>query len=262
MMKNKTILILVDGMRPDAIKLSKNEFLRELAKKGKYTYKARAVMPSCTLPCHSSLFFSVDPLRHGITTNTWKPMVRPIDSLIDIINKYEGKAGMFYNWEELRDLNRPGSLHRSYYQSICEGKNIEEEQKKEQEMTNLAIEYIKKESPDFLFLYLGYTDHAGHDFGWMEEEYNEVLSNAMECVKKLWEATAYDYQLIITADHGGHGRDHGNDIPEDMTIPIIMVGDQFNHGMIEEASIKDIAPTIVKLLDIKAPIEWEGKSLY
>ncbi len=261
-MKHKVILILVDGMRPDAVELSQNDFLRELAKKGKHTFKARTVMPSCTLPCHSSLFFSVDPQRHGITTNTWRPMVRPIDSLIDAIRKNDGKAGMFYNWEELRDLNRPGSLHRSYYQTIGDVRSIEEEMEKEQEMTNLAINYMKKESPDFLFLYLGYTDYAGHDYGWMEKEYNVTLSNAMDCIKSLWEAVSCDYQVIITADHGGHGRDHGYDIPEDMTIPIIMVGDQFHPETMEEASIKDIAPTIMKLLNIKVPIEWEGRPLY
>lgn len=257
----KVILVLVDGMRPDAILENRNEFLRELAYHNRYTLKAKTIMPCCTLPCHSSLFFSVDADRHGITNNTWKPLVRPIDSLIDVVNKEGKKAGMFYNWEELRDLNRPGSLNRSYYQRIEEGKNIILEMEKEQEMTKIVTDYIKKEAPDFVFLYLGYTDHAGHDFGWMSDEYGEVLSNAIGCIEKLWKEVNTEYSMVIIADHGGHGRDHGYDIPEDMTIPIILAGEGLASGEIEKASIKDIAPTIAKLLQLKVPLEWEGKAL-
>ena len=37
--------------------------------------------------------------------------------------------------------------------------------------TDFAMDYIVKESPDFVFLYLCFPDGAGHDFGWMSEEY-------------------------------------------------------------------------------------------
>ena len=30
--------------------------------------------------------------------------------------------------------------------------------------------------------------------------------------------------ILLTADHGGHGRGHGSDCPEDMTIPLVMNG--------------------------------------
>ena len=40
-------------------------------------------MPSVTLPCHMSLFHSVDPDRHGITTNGYVPQVRPIKGMFD-----------------------------------------------------------------------------------------------------------------------------------------------------------------------------------
>jgi hypothetical protein len=40
-------------------------------------------MPSVTLPCHTSMFRGVTPERHGITTNTWTPQVRPVPSIID-----------------------------------------------------------------------------------------------------------------------------------------------------------------------------------
>lgn len=46
-------------------------------REGSYSLRARTVMPSVTLPCHMSLFHSVDPGRHGILTNTYVPQARP-----------------------------------------------------------------------------------------------------------------------------------------------------------------------------------------
>ena len=51
-------------------------------------------------------------------------------------------------------------------------------------------------------------------------------------------------------------------MPEDMTIPIIMLGNGIDTaGDISGANIKDIAPTITKLLGIEPDPDWEGKSL-
>ena len=34
----------------------------------------------------------------------------------------------------------------------------------------------------------------------------------------------------MTADHGGHNRNHGDDVPEDMTIPVVLKGKRFPSG--------------------------------
>lgn len=71
-----------------------------------------------------------------------------------------------------------------------------------------------------------------------------------------------DYTVIVTADHGGHERMHGTDAPEDMTIPIMITGKGIEAGkVLQDANIKDIAPTIVKLLGVEPDEEWEGGSL-
>jgi len=109
----KTLLILVDGMRPDAIE--NMPAVQELMKKSTYTLDARTVMPSVTLPCHVSLFHSVDPERHGTTTNVYAPQVRPIKGLCEVLSDHGKKNAFFYDWEQLRDLTRPGSLTFSYF---------------------------------------------------------------------------------------------------------------------------------------------------
>lgn len=259
-MNNKVVLVLVDGMRPDGIEQCGNPYLLDLKKESTSCFHSTTIMPSVTLPCHTSLFLSVNPERHGITTNLWMPPVRPIDGICEAVNKNDKKSAMLYNWEELRDLSRPGSLSFSHFQKMLDDDNAC--MQSEQEMTDIAINYIKKEAPDFMFLYLGYVDIAGHNYGWMGKEYLAGIANASNCIKKLKETLPKDYQLIITADHGGHERNHGNDIPEDMTIPIIFNGSAFEKGMeLDSVNIKDIAPTITKVLDVKTPTEWQGKSI-
>lgn len=88
------------------------------------------------------------------------------------------------------------------------------------------------------------------------------LINSWENITNIISALSDDYTVIITADHGGHDRMHGTALPEDMMIPLIITGKDFAAGKeIEDADIKDIAPTVTKLLGIMPDKEWEGKSL-
>lgn len=256
-MAEKVILVLVDGMRPDALLTCGHPFVETLKEIGTCYFSAQTVMPSVTLPCHMSLFHSVDPDRHGILSNTYVPQVRPIEGLVDRLDNCGKKCAFFYNWEELRDLSRPDHLHTSLL--ISEHKADRTDDK----ITDAAIRYISEESPDFVFLYLGETDElGGHDNGWMSDVYLQVVNNAIECVKRLYESLPAGYTLILTADHGGHGRGHGSDLPEDMTIPICCVGPRFSSNVsLPGGSIKDIAVTIADLLDVKRVKEWEGSAL-
>jgi predicted AlkP superfamily pyrophosphatase or phosphodiesterase len=253
----KVILVLVDGMRPDGLTGCGHPFAKKLTAIGAYSLTAQTVTPSVTLPCHMSLFHSVDPDRHGITTNTYVPQVRPIEGLFDRLDAAGKKCAFFYTWEELRDLSRPDHLHTAVMM------NQHKRQGTDNRITDAAITYINAEAPDFLFLYLGETDElGGHDTGWMSETYLKVVNNAVGCVEKLYESIPKDYTLILLADHGGHGRGHGSDLPEDMTIPIVCVGPRFEKGVeYHGGSIKDIAPTVAKLLEVAPAKEWEGKPL-
>ncbi|MGI6690288.1 MAG: alkaline phosphatase family protein [Christensenellales bacterium] len=253
-MIEKVVLVLVDGMRPDGLMQCGHPFLTTLLKDATYALDAQTVMPSVTLPCHMSLFHSVDPQRHGILSNTYTPQVRPIPGLIEQLDMYGKKCAMFITWEELRDLSRPDHLHRA----LCI--NQHKTENADRQISDAAIQYIKEEQPDFLFLYLGNTDEdGGHDTGWMSETYLQVVNKAIACIEDVYKNLPKGYNLIVCSDHGGHDRMHGHDIPEDMTIPIIFCGPRFKKNTsLSGVSIKDIAPTIAKLLDIPFAREWEG----
>ena len=75
-MEKKVLLILVDGMRPDILSLCEHPYISTLLQNSSYTLCAKTVMPSSTLPCHMSLFQSVEPTRHGVITNTFTSQYR------------------------------------------------------------------------------------------------------------------------------------------------------------------------------------------
>ena len=71
-----------------------------------------------------------------------------------------------------------------------------------------------------------------------------------------------EYTVIIMADHGGHDRTHGTELPEDMTIPLFFYGEDFTPGEIkEDISLLEIAPTIAAIMGVPASEAWEGRSL-
>ena len=255
-MGKKVILTLVDGMRPDGMLACSHPFVQKLISLSAADLSAQTVYPSVTLPCHVSLFHSVTPDRHGTLTNTFVPMARPVEGLVERLDAAGKQCAMFYTWEELRDLVLPGHMYRSF---CC---NVDRIDGSDAEVTDVALKYLKTDPLDFIFLYLGYTDHAGHDYGWMGEEYMAAIRGAFDCIERVHAALDEDTTLIVTADHGGHGRNHGENVPEDMTIPILCCGRDFAPGSkLQGASILDIAPTITDLLGAAPAREWEGHSL-
>lgn len=255
----KVLLALVDGLRPDAVQQSCPALCR-MAQEGQADFGAQTTFPPVTLPCHLSLFHSVGPERHGVFTNDWTPMVRPVPGLVEVLHAAGRSTALFYEWEPLRDIARPGSATFARYQALPWEHPAAMEREREQ--AQAAADYIRREQPDFVFFYLGYTDNAGHQFGWMGREYQEAAANADGCIRQLWQEFAGEYAFIATADHGGHLRTHGQDCPEDMQIPLIAWGEPFPAGRLPEGcSILDIAPTVAQLLEAPCPKEWEGRSL-
>lgn len=253
----KVILISIDGMRPDGLLNCGNAYVGELMKLGSYTLNAHTVSPSVTLPCHMSMFHSVPPQRHGISTNIYTPMVRPLNGLFEQIANAGGISAMYYGWDTLRDVSRPSSLRFAGYIHAYA------EQSTDTALTDMALERIRKSHPDFVFLYMVETDEkGGHDHGWMTSEYLNTISAAIDNVKRIIESCSEEYTVIVTVDHGGHDRSHGSELPEDMTIPMLFIGKRFTPGRkLNSASILDIAPTIADIMSIPAANEWEGTSL-
>ena len=252
-----TLFIMLDGVRPDALEQANCPNLTAFRARGSSTLKAQSVMPCITLPCHTSIFHSVPPSRHGITSNEWHPLARPLPGLVDVIGNSAKTAAFFYNWEQLRDLNRPGTLAFSFFRNTAYNVDGDDE------ITTEAAKRIPVDKPDFAFLYIATVDTIGHFFGWMSPEYLAQLERADGLLGKVFAALPSDYAVIIHADHGGHDRNHGEDVPEDMTIPWLAAGPGIKAGyeIQSPVSLLDTAPTIARLLGLPIHPQWEGKAV-
>ena len=69
-----------------------------------------------------------------------------------------------------------------------------------------------------------------------------------------------EYTVIVTADHGGHGNDHGSADPRDVLIPWVTWGRAVKPGHLQSTGIRtmDTAATVAWLLGLDKPENWVG----
>jgi predicted AlkP superfamily pyrophosphatase or phosphodiesterase len=249
------LLVMIDGLRPDAITPERCPTLAGLMARGAYTLQARSIMPSFTLPCHMSIFHSVPPSRHGVTTNTWSPMARPLPGLVEAAHAAGRRCSFYYNWEPLRNLSQPDHLLHAYF------RDNDETPDGDHVIAGEAMRSLPQDRPDFAFVYLSTTDIAGHRFGWMSPRYLEQASLVDGALGALLAALPAETQVLVQADHGGHDRNHGTDSPEDMTIPWIVAGPgvRASRQLQTPVSLLDTTPTLARLLGVAPDVQWEGK---
>ncbi|MCW5941342.1 MAG: alkaline phosphatase family protein [Fimbriimonadaceae bacterium] len=256
-MDRTVVLVSVDGMRPDALRAAKTPCLDRLRERAAYTDRARTVMPSVTLPCHTSMLRGVDVTRHGITTNVFVPLARPVPSLFDLASRAGKRCGAFMNWGPLRDLYEPESVEAAYF--IADSKT----EAGDTSVARSAVAHHAERPFDFLFVYLGRTDSMGHDHGWMSAPYLDAIRHADACIAPLVEALdrkQRPWTMLVQSDHGGHDRSHGTEMDEDMTIPWMLVGDGVRPGELPDGvRIVDTAPTLAVLLGLTPAREWDGR---
>jgi predicted AlkP superfamily pyrophosphatase or phosphodiesterase len=262
MSNKKIVLILIDGMRPDGLMQANVPVLKRLMANAAYSLKARTVLPSLTLPSIISLMYGVSPQVHGTLTNTFASSSWEAPGLIDLLHAAGYKTASFTNWEQLRDISHPGSLDLSLCINTSESHDLPIGES-DGILSMLSLLVLRHQPIDFIFLYLGGVDTAGHMYGWMSPEYIAAIENADHCVALFLAEHSENTAIIVTADHGGLGDSHGLDSNEEMTIPLIITGAGFPNGELSiPVSILDIAPTIAAHVGISAPPQWEGKDLF
>jgi predicted AlkP superfamily pyrophosphatase or phosphodiesterase len=246
-------------MRPDGLLSARTPFLDRLLARGAHTYREQTVMPSTTLPCHTSLFFSLPPAVHGILDNVWKPFPQKSPGLFDVIHEAGLPAATFFNWEPLRDLWPPKSVVASLFLRDLPGDGGQ----CDRELSCLALSWLKSHEWAFSFVYLHNTDKTGHASGWMSEAYLDAIANADRCIESMCGILPEETLIIVTADHGGHDHTHHTELAEDMTVPLILQGPGIpkNLEIPAEVSIMDLAPTVAHFLGLAKPETWQGREI-
>jgi len=249
------VFVMVDGLRPEPLLEDRYTNLYSLRQRSSWTLNASSLMPTITLPCHTTIFHSVPPSRHGITANKWVPMKAPIPGLVEVAKAAGLRSGFFYNWEKLRDVSRPGSLGFTYFKD-----NVYTDPNGEEILVDEALKYQANDHPEFIFFYFGTVDVAGEAYGWMTDKYFDQIEHVDGLLGRLLNGLPPDATVLLHADHGGHDKSHGTDAPEDTTIPWMVAGSGIRRAyeIQSKVTLLETAPTLARILGIDPHPDWEG----
>jgi arylsulfatase A-like enzyme len=105
-------------------------------------------------------------------------------------------------------------------------------------------------------------------FGWMSEYQLQSVAFADSMIAEIMAALERGGYLnstliIVSADHGGHGKRHGDDSPEDRTIPWLAAGPEVRQGITITRAIQtyDTAATVLAALELPIPGTWDGQPI-
>ncbi len=255
------IIVSIDGLRPDAITTYATPTLDQLMRTGRYTLTARTVVPSKTVPAHTSMLTGASVARHGVTWNETRPdSIRTVATIFERARGHGLKTAAFFSKPKLAGL-ASGEGYDYVQRPVggvigLLGNEVEDD----------VEDVLAEQPPHLLFVHIGDADYAGHVVGWMTPLYGRAVSSADGALEDIVETAdeAYgegEYTIIVTADHGGHGRDHTGPGEEDVLIPWIVAG----KGVVgtgplrEPVRIMDTAATVLWLLGIRVDEELEGR---
>jgi hypothetical protein len=257
------VVISIDGLRPDALEPARATTLLRLIDEGAYQPAAQTVLPSRTLPSHTSMLTGVIPQAHGITWNEDRTREHGrvgAQTIFDHAARHGLTSAAIVAKAKFRHLIRDGS---PTYAAVPSGRTI----RTAGEIAAHVERRLRHSRPDLLYVHLPDPDVFGHAFGWMTRPYRFGVRRADAAVARVIGAAdrAYGeggYTLIITADHGGARRGHGRGRAEDRTIPWLAWGRGVCPGRISGlVLIEDTAPTVLELLGVPVPAVMTGRAV-
>jgi predicted AlkP superfamily pyrophosphatase or phosphodiesterase len=258
------VVVSIDGLRPDAIAQYQAPTLTRLIREGSYSLTASTILPSKTLPSHTSMLTGEPPERHQVLWNNVVSAdadVVGVPTIFAVARSHGYLTAAFFSKPKFHPLQQPESLDYSQAPGGWFGRWWSDRTIADVE------EYLGAARPNLLFVHLADPDARGHASGWMSAEYRRGVLDADAGLARLIAAsdTAFGrgrYALIVTADHGGHDFDHGSDDPRDTTIPWIAWGEGVKPGSLDAAiRTMDTASTALWLLGVGEPADWAGAAV-
>lgn len=261
----RVIVVVLDGLRPDAIDAFGLTHIRALAHGGASTMCARTVSPSCTWPAMTSLLSGVLPETHGILTDSAhvprpKARLHPLPAVL-------WKAG-YPSFAFMRALPR---LYRGTARVIAKGLGFSEAHfvgATAEEVVVSASATMRTQQRGLIVLHWADADQAGESHGWMSPQYADAcrqLDAALGLLVELTALTSDPHTLLVAfADHGGGGvtvNDHSEEHPLNWTIPLVVAGGSVRRMTLESAQLIDIPATVAWALGVNVPAAYAGRVL-
>lgn len=262
----RVVLVVLDGLRPDAIDAFSLSHIRALELAGASTRSALTVSPSVTAAAMGSLLTGVLPETHGFRTDRFhrpRPsgIVHPLPAVLR-------NAGMITS----AFLAQPPVLYRFLARALAERLGVSNPSfvgREAREIVGAARETLLRQQTGLILFHLPDADQAGHAHGWMSDPYADAarrLDDATGAIREVaLDGSSYDTLMIVCADHGGGGavaNDHDSAHSLDRTIPIVMTGAGVRAGSaLIDAKLLDIPATILSALGVTCPGSYAGRAL-
>ena len=269
------VLIGLDGWTANSLEKADMPHTKKLMNEGSYTLKKRSALPSSSAINWASMFMGAGPELHGYTT--WGSQTPDLESreishwgLFPSIwgllrDQYpQAKIGYFYQWDGLQYLAEMEAMDIQVHT-----KADAEKGEKADELTVLnGCKYIEEHQPNLIGILVDEPDHMGHVAGFDSIPYMEKLAELdryvgmiVESVKK---AGIYDETIfIVTSDHGGIGKGHGEKTMVEMETVFIISGKNVKKGyhFTESMMQYDVASTIASIFCVEQPQVWIGRPM-
>lgn len=251
------IIVSEDGLRPDAILKARVPTHAALLAEGSYTLNARTIRAASTLPSHAAMLSGFDVAAHGLFWNSWRPErgFIKVPTIFTAAGLASDRSAAFVGKRKLEHIAGPGSVDVFQRPGIFCKKVVAE-----------ATSHFVKEKPRFQFIHFSDPDERGHAVGWMTPEQLEAINTSDRCLGTLIAALKQsgldrDTLLIVSSDHGGHGRNHSGYHVDDRMIPWIAwgVGVRRGHRLKTPVSTMDTAATALWALGYPPPAGLEGR---
>ena len=269
-------VISFDGGKPKVINEAEMPVIKRLAAEGAVTWTANTIVPPKTLPSHTSMLTGVGPDKHQVLWNDYMPIrgvvkVPTIFSLTKqkdpaaVTGAFVGKVKFRHLWIkdtlDVFDFNGPQSIA-----PVAGATEIEKSVVPAQTVAKNASAFIEEKKPRLCFIHFPDADSAGHRSGWGSPEQKEAFKVCDQALGQIVKAIdksgiASTSVILITADHGGTGKNHKEDTPDDRNIPWIAWGKGVKkaHAIAAAVDTFDTAATALWLLDVPPPAELDGK---
>lgn len=261
---SKVVLVVLDGLRPDAIRPTVMPALTTLARTHWQAAHAVTVRPSVTVAALTSLATGVSPAVHGLIEPGFRTlgMFASRTLLPNHLRRNGHRVSIVTT-----DLSPATLVVARTLLGIAGAVELVGGGTRPTEVAARAVVEVARPGPALTVVYFNDCDRAGHAEGWMSPWYlSEAarLDDALHLLAPL--ADRDDTLLIVTADHGGGGiipHDHDGDHPLNLRIPIILAGRGVRPGVRSQtpAQLLDLPPTILAALGVAIPGDYEGRAL-
>lgn len=261
----RVVVVVLDGLRPDAIPRFGLPNLTELASRSAYTLLGRTVQPSVTACAMASLLTGAAPERHGLQSERFH-LPRPKGRLHPLprhLASHGLPTAAFLAAMPLLfgGIARRIATHVGVTQARFSGRGA-------LDILAAARPTLRDQRRGLILLHWPDADRAGHAEGWMSETYGTAaweMDAALGSLLRAVDLQDPETLVVALADHGGGGAvrtHHDSAHPLDTTIPIFVAGGAVRPGELGAgATLLDVPATVCWALGLPLPASYAGRPL-